>query len=84
MPHVIVKLWPSKSDDQRQRLTKTITRGVMETLEFGGDAVSVAFQEVAPTDWQTKVYEPDIAGKWATLTKQPGSGEQPTGQRKEQ
>ena len=72
MPQVIVKLWPGKSDDQKRRLT--------ETLGYGEDAVSVAFEEVAPAEWTRKVYEPDIAGKWATLTKQPGYGTQPVGQ----
>ena len=38
MPHVIVKLWPGKSDDQKRRLTETITSGVMETLGYGEDA----------------------------------------------
>jgi 4-oxalocrotonate tautomerase len=84
VPHVIVKLWPGKSDDQKQRLTKTITRGVMESLGYGEEAVSVGFEEVAPAEWTPKVYGPDIAGKWATLTKQPGYGERPAGWRKEQ
>jgi 4-oxalocrotonate tautomerase len=84
MPHVIVKLWPGKSDNQKQRLTETITRGVMDALGYGEDAVSVAFEEVAPAEWTPKVYEPDIVGKWATLTKQPGYGVQPAGRRKEQ
>lgn len=56
----------------------------METLEYGEDAVSVAFEEVAPAEWTPRVYEPDIAGKWTTLTKQPGYGEQPAGPRREQ
>lgn len=81
MPHVIVKLWPGKSDDQKQRLTQIITHGVMDVLDYGEDAVSVAFEEVAPDDWTRQVYEPEIVGKWANLTKQPGYGEQPTGQR---
>lgn len=84
MPHVIVKLWPGKSDDKKQRLTETITRGVVETLGYSEDAVSVAFEDVAPVEWTPKVYDPDIVGKWATLTKQPGYGEQPAGRRKEQ
>lgn len=84
MPHVIVELWPGNSDDQKRRLTDTITRGVMETLGYGKDAVSVAFEEVAPAEWTPKVYEPDIAGKWADLTEQPGYGVQPSGRRKEQ
>lgn len=84
MPHVIVKLWPGKSDDQKQRLTQIITRGVMDVLDDGEDAISVAFVEVAPDDWTRQVYEPEIVGKWTNLTKQPGYGEQPTGRRNDQ
>ena len=54
MPHVIVKLWPGKSDDQKQQLTETITRGVINTLSYGEDAVSVAFEEVAPASGQPR------------------------------
>ena len=81
MPHVNVKLWPGKSDDQKQRLTERIVRGVADVLGYGEDAVSVAFEEVAPTAWTAQVYEPDILANWVCLTKQPGYGEPPTLQR---
>lgn len=84
MPHVTVKLVPGKSVDQKQRLTEIVTRGVMDVLDYGEDAVSVAFEEVAPDDWMPQVYEPEIVGKWTNLTKQPGYGEQPTGRRNDQ
>jgi 4-oxalocrotonate tautomerase len=77
VPHVIVKLWPGKSDDQKQRLSDTITRGVMEILDYGEGAVSVGFEEVAPSDWTEQVYNPDILGKWPNLMKQPGYGARP-------
>jgi 4-oxalocrotonate tautomerase len=81
VPHVTVKLWPGKSDDQKQRLTECLARGVTDVLEYGDGAVSVAFEEVAPSEWTAQVYEPDILAKWASLTKQPGYGESPTHQR---
>jgi 4-oxalocrotonate tautomerase len=56
----------------------------MDTLGYGDEAVSVAFEEVAPPEWTTKVYGPDILGKWTTLTKEPGYGERPVGRRKDQ
>lgn len=80
MPHVIVKLWPGKSDDQKQRLTDTTTRGVMDILEYRKAAVSVAIEGVAPAHWRPKVFEPDIVATWANLTKQPGYGTPPAGQ----
>lgn len=83
MPHVIVKVWPGKSDDQKRRLTETILRGVTDALDYGEDAVSIAFEEVAPAQWTAKVYETDILANWAKLTKRPGYGEPPAGQRKD-
>lgn len=78
MPHIIVKLWPGKSGEQKQRLSDLITHAVMETLNYGEDAVSVAFEEVAPDAWTTQVYQPDILGQWDRLTKQPGYGPGPS------
>ena len=46
MPHVIVKLWPGKSEQQKTRLAEKITEDVMEVLNYGGESVSVAFEEV--------------------------------------
>jgi 4-oxalocrotonate tautomerase len=81
VPHVIVKLWPGKSDGQKSRLAETITRGVTDILGFGDEAVSVAFQEIAPGDWTEQVYNPDILGRWKDLARQPGYGARPSDQR---
>lgn len=51
MPHVLVKLWPGNSDDQKHRLADAVTRGVSDMLGYGDEAVSVGFQQVAPSDW---------------------------------
>jgi 4-oxalocrotonate tautomerase len=74
MPHVIVKLWPGKSDDQKQRLSDAIVRDVTSILNYGDESVSVAFEEVSARDWKSKVYEPDIVGRRDELTKSPGYG----------
>lgn len=72
MPHIIVKLWPGKSEKQKQTLADAITRSVMSTLHYGEEAVSVAFEEVAAKDWASQVYQADIAGKQEKLYKKPG------------
>jgi 4-oxalocrotonate tautomerase len=81
VPHVIVKLWPGKSDEQRTRLSEAIVRDVTSILGYGDEAVSVAFEEVAPADWTEKVYKPHILEKWDQLTKEPGYGPRPGGRR---
>lgn len=72
MPHVVVKLWPGKSDRQKTELSEAITRDVMDVLDYSQDAVSVAFEEVAADDWAERVYKPDIQAKWDQLYKKPG------------
>ena len=72
MPHVIVKLWPGKSEQQKARLAEAITRDVMDILDLGEESVSVALEEVEARDWAEKVYKPDILGKPKGLYKRPG------------
>ena len=72
MPHVIVKLWPGKSQQQKQRLADAITRAVTEQLGYGDESVSVAFEEIRAADWKAQVYEPDIVQQAHKLLKKPG------------
>ena len=72
MPHVIVKLWPGKSEKQKQRLADAITRDVMEVLDYGEESVSVALEEIPAAEWAEKVYRPDIVQSPAKLYKKPG------------
>jgi 4-oxalocrotonate tautomerase len=72
MPHVIVKLWPGKSEAQKQRLAERITQDVMDVFGYGEESVSVAMEEVRSRDWAEKVYKPDIIGKPDQIYKQPG------------
>jgi 4-oxalocrotonate tautomerase len=75
MPHVIVKLWPGKSEQQKTRLAESITKDVMDILDYGEESVSVAVEEVSPQDWVEKVYKPDVQGQWDMLYKKPGYDE---------
>ena len=77
MPHVVVKLWPGKSEEQKTQLTEAIVREVTGILGSGPQSVSVGFEEVPSQDWTEQVFEPDILNKWDTLTKEPGYGPRP-------
>lgn len=72
MPHVIVKLWPGRSEQQKIRLADEIVKDVVGILGNGEESVSVAIEEIAPENWQEKVYEPDILDKQEMLYKKPG------------
>jgi 4-oxalocrotonate tautomerase len=72
MPHIIVKLWPGKSEKQKRKLAEEITRSVMSTLHYGEESVSVAFEEIEAKDWASEVYQTHIVGHEDQLYKKPG------------
>ena len=73
MPHVIVKLHPGRTEDQKIRLAQAITRDVALIAKCSENVVSVAIEEVSPDDWAKKVHIPDIVNNEALLYKKPGS-----------
>lgn len=72
MPHVIVKLWPGKSEQVKAKLARQLLEDVMRLTNSAEESVSVAIEEVSARDWVKKVYEPDIAAQWDKLYKKPG------------
>ena len=72
MPHVIVKLWSGKSDQQKKKVAEEVTKAVMATLSYGKESISVGIEDVEPKDWTQKVYKPDILSKLQTIYKKPG------------
>jgi 4-oxalocrotonate tautomerase len=72
MPHVIVKLYPGRSDEIKTRLADEITKSVTMIADCKETAVSVAIEEIEPEKWAQTVYKPDIIEKSETLFKKPG------------
>ena len=72
MPHVIIKLYPGRTEAQKKQLTDEIVKDVTTIAKCEKASVSVAFEEVDPQDWAEKVYKPDILEKKDLLYKAPG------------
>jgi len=72
MPHVIVKLWPGRSEKVKAKLAGEITKAVADVLKYGPESVSVGIEDVKSADWAERVYKPDILAKLATIYKKPG------------
>jgi 4-oxalocrotonate tautomerase len=72
MPHVIVKLYPGRSEQQKDRLAEEIVKDVVTITNCGEEAVSVAIEEIRPEDWVEKVYKPHILDNPERLYKKPG------------
>lgn len=72
MPHVSIKLYPGRSEEQKKRLAEQIVKDVVALANCAEKSVSVAIEEITPEDWPEKVYRPEILGSWDKLYKQPG------------
>jgi 4-oxalocrotonate tautomerase len=72
MPHVVIKLTRGRSDEQKTKLAKAVTKAVMEVANVTEDAVSIAIEDIAPDRWTEDVYKPNILGCWPTVFKKPG------------
>ncbi len=72
MPHVIVKMYSGRSEEQKKTMTEAIAREVVSTTGCSEAVVSVAIEEVAPEDWPEAVYKPDILNHPERLYIKPG------------
>jgi 4-oxalocrotonate tautomerase len=72
MSHVIVSLWPGRSEQTKQRLANAIVEDVVNIVGCGEESISVAIEDVPSGDWKEKVYDPEIRGNMKNLYKKPG------------
>ncbi|WDP92077.1 MAG: tautomerase family protein [Desulfobacter sp.] len=72
MPHIIVKLYAGRTEEQKKALTGKLVRDVIDHTGCSETAVSVAFEEYAPEDWPEQVYKKDILNGSGKLYKSPG------------
>ena len=72
MPHVIVKMYPGRTEEQKKKLVKAITDSIIKIIAVDEKVISIAVEDVSPEDWAEKVYRPDILEKQNTLYKKPG------------
>jgi 4-oxalocrotonate tautomerase len=72
MPHVIVKLYEGRTEQQKSKLAEEITKAVITALKSDETTISVAIEDVKPEHWPEMVYKPDILGKPDKLYRKPG------------
>jgi 4-oxalocrotonate tautomerase len=72
MPHVIVKLYPGRSEEQKIKLADEIVKDVVAIAQRDEKSVSVSFEEIEKENWAEKVYKPDILNGKGRLYKEPG------------
>lgn len=72
MPHVAIKLFPGKTEEQKIQLTEEIRQSLLSVFKSTDASISVSFEEIQPQDWIEACYKPDIESKPELLYKKPG------------
>ena len=72
MPHVIVKIYSGRPQQQKDRLAQEVFDAVKSALSCDEKSISVGIEEFSPQEWADKVYRPDILEKPETIYKKPG------------
>ena len=72
MPHVIVKLYPDKSEQPKSRLAERITKAVMTGANCAERSVSVTVQDIEPSDGLRKSISRTLLAIGKSCTGSPG------------
>ena len=72
MPHVVVKICPGNSQQEKVQLAEKIVKDVFGILSCAEKYFSVAVEEVRPDEWTERVFKPEIAANWDQLYIKPG------------
>ena len=73
MPHVLVKLYSGRSEQQKAKLAEALSAAIVSTLKLDEKSVSVAIEDVEPENWTQEVFKPEILNN-PKLYKKPGYG----------
>ncbi len=72
MPHVEIKCYPGRSEEQKTRCAEEVTKAIAETMGCDASSVSIAISEIGKEDWKEKVWDAQIAPEMDSLYKKPG------------
>lgn len=72
MPHVKIKCFSGRTEEQKRRCAQKIAEDISEILECDMSSVSVAIVDVDREDWKEEVWDKDMVADKDHLYKEPG------------
>lgn len=72
MPHVVVKCYPGRTEEQKQRCADKIAQDLVEIMGCPESSVSVVIKEIPKEEWKEKVWDVDIIPNEKDMYKKPG------------
>ena len=72
MPHVEIKCFPGRTDEQKKKCADKIAYDIADILGCSISSVSVAVIDVPKEEWKEKVWDAEIIPNENHLYKKPG------------
>ncbi|URA09286.1 tautomerase family protein [Thermospira aquatica] len=72
MPHIIVKMYPGRTMEQKKALTEAIREALIQSIGADPKTISLAIEEIPPSEWKEKVYDKEIVPQMENLWIKPG------------
>lgn len=72
MPHVDIKCFSGRTEQQKKECAEKIAEVIAETLGCNTSSVSVAIKDVSEDEWKEKVWNVSIVPDEKYLYKKPG------------
>ena len=71
MPHIEIKCFPGRSEEQKRLCAEKVAQAAAEALGCKLSSVSVAIKEVEQADWKAQVWDKQIVPDADCLYKKP-------------
>lgn len=71
MPHIEIKCYPGRSDEQKRLCTEKVAQAAAEALGLSTSTVSVAIKEIEKENWKKDVWDKQIVPDEKYLYKKP-------------
>ena len=71
MPHVEIKCYPGRTEEQKKICAEKIAQDIVETLGCDITHVSVAIKDIERSDWKEQVWDKSIVPDEKYLYKKP-------------
>lgn len=72
MPHVKIKCFSGRTQEQKERCAQKIAEDISEILVCDISSVSVAIEDIDREDWKEEVWDKDMVADKEFLFKKPG------------
>jgi 4-oxalocrotonate tautomerase len=71
MPHIEIKCYPGRSDEQKRLCAEKVAQAAAEALGLSTSTVSVAIKEIEKENWKKDVWDKQIVPDEKYLYKKP-------------